>query len=278
MQTELTTEQQQFARLLKSSGESLLSLINDILDFSKIEAQKLVLEKLDFNLRETMEEAVELLAFKAVEKNLEFACLVAPEIPVRLRGDAMRLRQIFINLAGNAIKFTGSGSVVLRAALEAVDEKSATIKFSVQDTGVGIPKERQQFLFTSFTQVDGSTTRKFGGTGLGLAISKQLAELLGGSIGLESEPGAGTEFWFTVALEKQPDLVAEKPLLADASVLVIERSPVYRESIAPRRCNWPAAICRRRKISRTRKTASPSARPRASRSPLDVVRKSPWPR
>ncbi|HEV2694206.1 MAG TPA: ATP-binding protein, partial [Verrucomicrobiae bacterium] len=232
LQTELTAEQQQFAHLLKSSGESLLSLINDILDFSKIEAQKLVLEKLDFNLRETMEDAVELLAFKAAEKKLELACLIAPEIPAHLRGDALRLRQIFINLAGNAIKFTEAGSVVLRAAFEAADDKTVTIRFSVKDTGIGIPKERQQFLFSSFTQVDGSTTRKFGGTGLGLAISKQLAEMMGGQIGVVSELGHGTEFWFTVMLDKQPSAAAEKPLFPNISVLVVEHSAVHRQSIA----------------------------------------------
>ena len=173
LQTELTPEQSQFAQLLKSSGESLLSLINDILDFSKIEAQKLTLEKLDFNLREMMEAAVEILAFKAAEKNLEVACHIPPEIPVRLRGDALRLRQIFINLAGNAIKFTAEGRVVIGVTLAAQDEKSAALKFTVRDTGIGIPRERQGFLFNSFSQVDGSTTRKFGGTGLGLPLLRQ---------------------------------------------------------------------------------------------------------
>jgi CheY-like chemotaxis protein/HPt (histidine-containing phosphotransfer) domain-containing protein len=228
----LTTEQHQFAQLLKSSGESLLSLINDILDFSKIEAQKLVLEKLDFNLRETMEEAVELLAFKAAEKNLELVCSVPPSLPVQLRGDALRLRQIFINLAGNAIKFTAQGRVTINAELAGEDEKSASIRFAVRDTGIGIPKDRQQFLFNSFTQVDGSTTRKFGGTGLGLAISKQLTEMMGGQIGIISELGAGTEFWFTVVLEKQTGLMLPKPALPGSSVLVMETRAASRQSIA----------------------------------------------
>ncbi len=232
LQTDLTTEQHQFAQLLKSSGESLLSLINDILDFSKIEAQKLVLEKLDFNLRETMEEAVELLAFKAAEKNLELVCSVPPSLPVPLRGDALRLRQIFINLAGNAIKFTAQGRVTIHAELAGEDEKSATIRFAVRDTGIGIPKDRQQFLFNSFTQVDGSTTRKFGGTGLGLAISKQLTEMMGGQIGIISELGAGTEFWFTVVLEKQTGLMLPKPALPGTSVLVMETRAASRQSSA----------------------------------------------
>ena len=232
LQTELTPEQQQFAQLLKHSGESLLALINDILDFSKIEAQKLVLENLDFNLRETMEDATELLAFKAAEKNLRLVCQLAPELPLQLRGDAMRLRQIFINLAGNAIKFTSEGQVVLRAELVAADEKSATVRFTIRDSGIGIPKDRQPFLFNSFTQVDGSTTRKFGGTGLGLAISKQLTELMHGQIGLESEPGAGTLFWFTLVLEKSPGATAaETRPFPDCRVLVLEAHAASRVAI-----------------------------------------------
>ncbi len=232
LQTDLTAEQQQYAHLLKNSGESLLALINDILDFSKIEAQKLTLEKLDFNLRETMEDATELLAFKTAEKNLQLACFIAPEVPELLRGDALRLRQIFINLAGNAIKFTAEGSVVLRAALIAEDEKSATLKFTVKDSGIGIPKDRQSALFHSFTQVDGSTTRKFGGTGLGLAISKHLTEMMGGQIGLESEVGAGTEFWFTVALDKQPPAAPATKTFSGTSVLVVKNRAIYRQVIA----------------------------------------------
>ncbi len=232
LQTELTPEQQQFAQLLKGSGESLLSLINDILDFSKIEAQKLTLEKLNFNLRETMEDAVEILAFKAAEKNLEVACHIPAEIPVQLRGDALRLRQIFINLAGNALKFTSQGRVVIGVTLTAHTETAAALKFTVRDTGIGIPKDRQGFLFNSFSQVDGSTTRKFGGTGLGLAISKQLAEMMGGQIGLVSELGHGTEFWFTATLEKQPPVADEKTPAPACRVLVVESREATRDSIA----------------------------------------------
>ncbi|HTB82919.1 MAG TPA: ATP-binding protein [Candidatus Sulfotelmatobacter sp.] len=231
MQTDLTSEQKHFARLLKSSGESLLALINDILDFSKIEAQKLTLEKLDFNLRETMEEAAELLAFKATEKNLELACLIPPEVPLFLRGDALRLRQIFTNLAGNAIKFTAEGSVIIAARVVSGSENTVELKFTVTDTGIGIPAERQQFLFNSFTQVDGSTTRKFGGTGLGLAISKQLAEMMGGKIGLESEHGKGTQFWFTATFEKTGNI----PAVASASgcsVLIVEARQATSQAIA----------------------------------------------
>ena len=248
LQTELTTEQQQYAQLLKGSGEALLSLINDILDFSKIEARKLTLEKLDFDLRETMEDAVEILAFKAAEKNLELACLLPPEVPTLLRGDALRLRQIFINLAGNSIKFTAEGRVTIAAALTQEDENSVTVRFSIQDTGIGIPKERQGSLFNSFSQVDGSTTRKFGGTGLGLAISKQLTEMMGGQIGLVSELGKGTEFWFTAVFEKKP-ANESTPQRADGSstssfgdsktsgstavrVLIVESRAATRESVA----------------------------------------------
>ena len=232
LQTELTPEQKQYAHLLKSSGESLLALINDILDFSKIEAQKLVLEHLDFNLRETLEDATELLAFKAAEKNLRLVCQLPPEIPLRLRGDALRLRQILINLAGNAIKFTSEGQVVLRAELVAEDAQRATLKFTVRDSGIGIPKDRQPYLFSSFTQVDGSTTRKFGGTGLGLAISKQLTEMMGGQIGLESELGAGTLFWFTLALEKTPgENGAEQRPFAGTRVLLVENHTASQQSV-----------------------------------------------
>jgi len=244
MQTDLTSEQKQFTQLLKSSGESLLALINDILDISKIEAQKLTLEKLDFNLRETMEEAAELLAFKAAEKNLELACLIPPEVPLLLRGDALRLRQIFINLAGNAIKFTAEGSVVIAAQVVSGNDNTIELKFTVTDTGIGIPVDRQQFLFNSFTQVDGTTTRKFGGTGLGLAISKQLAEMMGGKIGLESEPGKSTQFWFTATFEK----TGNTPTIASASgcsVLIVEArlatTQAIGQTLAAAGCHFGAA-------------------------------------
>ena len=201
---DLNAEQYEYAQIASFSGEILLSLINDILDFSKIEARKLELETLDFDLRSTLKDTVDLLAIGAHEKGLELVCLVEPAVPLLLRGDPGRLRQILINLGGNAVKFTDKGKIVIRVSLDGEDEQNVTIRFAVSDTGIGIPANRLDSLFSPFTQVDSSKTRKYGGTGLGLAISKQLAESMGGKIGLESKEGIGSTFWFTAAFEKQP--------------------------------------------------------------------------
>jgi len=203
LDTELDDEQQEFARIVSTCGNQLLSLINDILDFSKIEAGKLELETLDFDLQVAMEEAEEIVVVKADSKKLNFSCVVDPDVPSLLRGDPGRLRQVLINLANNAIKFTEAGEVVVRASLQDHSEAHATVRFSVSDTGIGIEADRLHTLFRSFSQVDASTTRKYGGTGLGLAICKQLVELMGGQIGLESQAGQGSTFWFTVPMEKQ---------------------------------------------------------------------------
>lgn len=232
LETQLTPEQNQFASLLKDSGESLLGLINDILDFSKIENNKLVLESLEFSVRETLEGVTELLGLKASEKRLELVCHAAPDIPAILVGDAARLRQILLNLTGNAIKFTSEGEVIIRAEKIAEDNDTLTVKFTVKDTGIGIPPERQQNLFTPFTQVDGSTTRKYGGTGLGLAISKQLTELMGGQIGLESQPELGTTFWFTAVFKTHPTSAETfDVILRDLQVLVVDDNLASRETI-----------------------------------------------
>ena len=201
---DLNAEQHEYAQIAHISGEILLSLINDILDFSKIEARKLELETLDFDLRSMLKDTADLLAIGAHEKGLELVCLVEPKVPSLLRGDPGRLRQILVNLGSNAVKFTEKGEIVIRVSLESEDERNATLRFAVSDTGIGIPANRQDILFSPFTQVDGSTTRQYGGTGLGLAISKQLAKLMGGKIGLESEVGKGSTFWFTAVFEKQP--------------------------------------------------------------------------
>jgi CheY-like chemotaxis protein len=200
----LNAEQHEYVEIAHKSSEILLSLINDILDFSKIEARKLELETLDFDLRSTLRNAADILAIGTHEKGLELTCLVEPEVPSLLRGDPGRLRQILINLGGNAVKFTEKGEIVIRVSLESEDKRNATLRFAVSDTGIGIPANRQDILFSPFAQADGSTTRKYGGTGLGLAISKQLAELMGGKIGLESEEDEGSTFWFTAVFEKQP--------------------------------------------------------------------------
>jgi len=201
LDTDLDNEQKQYANIVKSSGEALLTLINDILDFSKIESKKPELENIDFDLRTTMEDTVDLLAIKANEKGLDLVALVDPDVPVRVRGDPGRLRQILINLLGNALKFTSKGGVRLRAALDSGTGTGCTVRFTVSDTGT--PTDKREQFFKPFVQVDGSTTRKYGGTGLGLAISKQLAELMGGTMGLISEEGKGSTFRFTTVFEKQ---------------------------------------------------------------------------
>jgi PAS domain S-box-containing protein len=203
----LNAEQLEYARIAGISGEILLSLINDILDFSKIEAHKLELERLDYDLRSVLDNTKNLLAIWAHEKYLELVCIVEPSVPSLLRGDPGRLRQILINLGSNAVKFTDHGKIVIRVCLESEDERKATIRFSISDSGIGIPADRQDTLFSPFSQVDGSTTRKYGGTGLGLAISRQLVELMGGTIGVHSEVGKGSTFWFTAIFQKQPSII-----------------------------------------------------------------------
>jgi signal transduction histidine kinase/CheY-like chemotaxis protein len=214
LDSELTQEQREYGEAVRRSGEALLTIINDILDFSKIEAGKMDLEHLDFDLRTVIEEVAVLLAERADSKGLELACLVYHDIPTVLKGDPGRLRQILMNLVGNAIKFTDQGEVVMRARLAEAREDSVLVQFEVSDTGAGLTPEARARLFQSFSQADTSTTRQYGGTGLGLAIAKQLAEMMGGSIGVDSTPGEGSTFWFTVRLATQPGSV-QTMLLGD---------------------------------------------------------------
>ena len=203
LDTKLDPDQNELVEIIRTSAESLLNIINDVLDFSKIEAGKLIFEVLDFDLVEAVEVTVDLLAEHAHAKGLELIRVIAPDVPSRLRGDPGRLRQILTNLIGNALKFTSQGEVVVRISKENETGTHAEVRFEVEDSGIGIPPEAQGRLFQAFSQADGSTTRKYGGTGLGLAIVRQLVTLMNGELGLRSELGKGSTFWFNVPLEKQ---------------------------------------------------------------------------
>ncbi len=213
LDTNLTAEQREYLEMVKSSAAALLSVINDILDFSKIEADKLELEPRDFHLRNHLNETIRLLALQARQKGLKLIYEVGPQVPKLLVGDPDRLRQIIINLVGNAIKFTEQGEVAVRVALESADEVEANLHFTVSDTGIGIPADKQQIIFSAFTQADGSTTRKYGGTGLGLTISQRLVALMGGRLWVESTPGEGSQFHFTArfGLSSMPAAQPDKP-------------------------------------------------------------------
>ncbi len=203
LETELDTEQREYAEMLHKSGETLLCVINDILDFSKIEAGKLTFELLDFDMLETVDGSIRLLAQRALEKGIDLRFRVDNEVPKSLRGDPTRLRQILLNLIGNALKFTDKGGVFVHLTKQDESESRVQLRFEVKDTGMGITPEIQEALFHPFTQADGSTTRKYGGTGLGLTICKQLVEMMQGQIGVQSAPGQGATFWFTAHIEKQ---------------------------------------------------------------------------
>jgi two-component system sensor histidine kinase/response regulator len=231
LDTDLSDQQRHYAETIHSSGESLLRVINDILDFSKIEAGKLEFEVLDFNLHEAVESTLELLAHLAHSKQLELTSLIAGDVPVNLRGDPGRFRQVLTNLLNNAIKFTEVGGVMLTATTVEANEHSVVIRFNVSDTGPGISEDTEKQLFRVFTQGDGSTSRKYGGTGLGLAISKQLVELMHGQIGVTSNATGGSSFWFTARFEKQPKLAHSQPTVTNLQglrVLVVDDNSVSR--------------------------------------------------
>jgi PAS domain S-box-containing protein len=242
LDTELSEEQRRYAETVRTSAESLLGLVNDILDFSKIEAGKMTLEVLDFDLEELVEDLVETLALRAQEKGLELLYSVAPEVPTLLRGDPGRLRQILMNLMSNAIKFTPGGEVAFRVTLEAETAGSVLLRFAVRDTGIGIPPDKLGLLFEKFTQADTSTTRKYGGTGLGLAICKQLAELMGGEVGVVSEVGKGSEFSATARFGKQTSAVkpalSEPADLREVKVLLVDDNATSREILSAYAVAW----------------------------------------
>lgn len=248
LETKLDNEQTRFAQVIRSSGESLLTIINDILDFSKVEAGKLELETLDFDLRDTIESLIDIFSTRAQEQQNELAALIYSDVPLLLRGDAGRIRQILTNLIGNAIKFTKCGDIVVRVKKLRESADHIELNFSVTDTGEGISKEVQTRLFQPFTQSDASTTRRFGGTGLGLSISKRLVEMMNGEIGLQSEIGKGATFWFNITLEKQEANVASVfessntsanlSHLSGRRVLIVDDNEINREVLIHQTKAW----------------------------------------
>jgi two-component system, sensor histidine kinase and response regulator len=242
LETDLNPEQRRYLETVRSSGDALLSIINDILDFSKIEAHKLDLEEIDFELREDLGDCMELLSFRAHAKGLELACHVQPDVPDYLIGDPGRLRQVIVNLVGNAIKFTETGEVIVRVARKSQEVDHAELEFSVTDTGMGIPREKQARMFEAFEQADTSTTREYGGTGLGLAISKQLVELMGGEIGIDSEVGKGTTFHFTArfGVQQNPTPKADRDpeALQGLPVLVVDDNETNRMILREMTHGW----------------------------------------
>lgn len=232
IETPLSKEQLEYAQVIRSSGEALLTVVNDILDFSKIEAGRLELENLDFDLRVLIEESAAIMAQRAQAKGIELVCAVPPGFPVALRGSDIRIRQVLMNLLGNAIKFTEAGEVVIAASVVAESPGSVTVRLSVRDTGIGIPVEKQHLVFESFTQADSSTTRRYGGTGLGLTISRRLAEMMGGSIGLASEPDQGSTFFVDLPLETvAPASLSQPPFAEAARVLVVDDNDTARNQL-----------------------------------------------
>jgi Amt family ammonium transporter len=247
--TSLDTQQRYYARIAQSSSEVLLALINDILDFSKIEAGKFELEERPFDLAAVVSDTADLFAARALQSGLELAFDVRPDVPCQVIGDAERLRQVLTNLTSNAIKFTEQGEVVIRVSLVKRTESEAVIRLSVRDTGIGVPADRRDRLFQSFSQLDTSTTRQYGGTGLGLAISKQLVEMMQGRIGVESQAGRGSTFWCTVRLRLQPQVKPESGRLTgelrDLRVLVVDDNAASREILTSQLESWgmcPTAV------------------------------------
>ena len=244
METELTPEQREYLETVKMSADSLLTVINDILDFSKIEAGKIELDADDFNLRDSLEATLKTLALRADEKGLELLCEVAPEVPEVMRGDSSRLRQVVINLVGNAIKFTDEGEVALQVRVEAEDGEDRILHFTVSDTGIGIPPEKQKVIFDPFTQADSSTTRKYGGSGLGLTISTRLVRMMGGEIWVESNTGGGSRFHFTVRLRVadakaiEVGTIAPPEMLRGVKVLVVDDNRTNRRILEGMLKRW----------------------------------------
>ena len=230
MQTELTDEQREFVETIRISGDTLLTVINDILDFSKIESGKMELEEQPFELKGCIEDALDLLAAKALEKKIDLLYIVDPQVPPFIMGDVTRLRQILVNLVNNSLKFTEKGEICISVTRTAADESSLELQFAVKDTGIGIPADRIDALFKPFSQVDSSTTRKYGGTGLGLAICARLSQLMGGRIWVESRQGQGSTFFFTIktgaaATIPKAHLKGKMPELHNKRALIVDDNP-----------------------------------------------------
>jgi len=242
LDTHLDPEQRAFVSTIQNSADALLTILNDILDFSKIEAGKLEFEEVEFDLRACVEEVGSLLARRAAEKRVELAVAILPEVPTGVRGDPGRLRQVLMNLLGNAIKFTEHGEVVIRITVEERNDDAVWLRLAVTDTGIGIPAEALTRLFTSFTQVDASTTRRYGGTGLGLTISKRLVEGMGGEIGVESIAGKGSTFWFALPLILAPQGQQQEPMpegaLAGVHCLIVDDNATNRDVLRHLLASW----------------------------------------
>src|SRR5215470_10602539 len=241
LETRINREQREYLNTIQGSANALLTLVNDLLDFSKIEARKLQLDHVGFDLRDALEDTLRVLAPRADQKGIELACQVHPDVPDALIGDPLRLRQIVMNLVGNAVKFTEHGEVVLRVNSESRSGSNTQLSFVVSDTGIGIPPEKQTVIFEAFSQADSSTTRRYGGTGLGLAIAAQLMELMGGRISVESQPGQGSTFHFTARFELQVPGVEKPPApgtLTDLPVLVVDDNATNRRILHEVLTNW----------------------------------------
>ena len=243
LETDLSTEQREYLETVKLSADSLLGVINDILDFSKIEAGRMHLETIDFNLRNTLEETLKTVAIRADEKGLELLCELAADVPEMVKGDPNRLRQVIINLVGNAIKFTHEGEVALKVSLEEGDPEECILRFLVSDTGIGIPEDKQKIIFDPFSQADTSTTRKYGGTGLGLTISARLVQMMGGKLWLESEAGKGSRFYFTAKLEtseQKPELgeIAHPEILRGVKALIVDDNQTNQRILKGMLTRW----------------------------------------
>lgn len=242
LETSLSPEQMDYTLTVQTSAEALLAVIDDILDFSKIEAGKMTLDRVEFNLRSCIEEVAEIMATRVRGKDVELYCgFVPPEFPEHLVGDPIRIRQMLINLVGNAVKFTSHGEVTMEAQVVTETDRNARVRLEVRDTGIGIARDRQTAIFESFTQADGSTTRRYGGTGLGLTLTKQLAELMGGHIGMTSVLGEGSTFWVELPLEKQAITRSTMPLLGTLtglSVLIVDDNATNRRILREQLKCW----------------------------------------